>query len=87
MLFRVKGITQKMAQVIINLNFWESKQLEYWLTDNYPECKLRCLYDKFTEPEERDFHALEGNIDNDLFCYLKLRYGDQVRGEVRFGNI
>ncbi len=75
-----------MSQLIINLNFWESKQLEYWLTDNYPECKIRSLYDKFTEPEELDVYAIEGNLGDDLVCYLKLRYGDQVKGGVRFGN-
>ena len=78
---------QTMSQLIINLNFWESKQLEYWLTDNYPDCKIRNLYDKFTGPDEPDWYAVEGNLEDELVCYLKLRYGEQVRGGVRFGNI
>jgi hypothetical protein len=76
-----------MSQLIVNLNFWESKQLEYWLTDNYPECTIRSLYDSFKEPEELDAYAIEGNLEDDLVCYLKLRYGDQVKGGVRFANI
>lgn len=76
----------KMSQLILVLNFWESKQLEYWLTDNYPDCKIRSLYDKYTEPEEEDWYALEGNIKEDLACYLKLKYGEKVRGGIRGGT-
>jgi hypothetical protein len=75
-----------MQQILLYLNFWESKQLEYWLTDNYPDCKLRSLYDKFTEPEAPDMYALEGNINEELGCLLKLKYGDKVRGGIRFGH-
>jgi hypothetical protein len=76
-----------MSQLIVVLNFWESKQLEYWLTDNYPECKLRSLYDKFTGPEEPDWYALEGDLDDELVYYLKLKYGDKIRGGLRFGHV
>ncbi len=73
-----------MSQLLINLNFWESKQLEYWLTDNFPSCTVRSLYDKWTGPEEEDRYAIEGNITQELECLLKLKYGDKIIGTVRF---
>jgi hypothetical protein len=75
-----------MSQLLVSLNFWESKQLEYWLTDNYPECKIRSLYDNFTSPDDAEVYAVEGNLEDELVCYLKLRYGDQIKSGVRFGN-
>lgn len=75
-----------MSQLILTLNFWESKQLEYWLTDNYPDCKIRSLYDKFTPPEEPDWYALEGDLDDELVYYLNLKYGNKIRGGLRFGH-
>jgi len=60
------------------LNFWESKQLEYWLADNYPELKIRSLYDNYKSPEEEDWYAIEGNIDIDTECLIKLKYGNKV---------
>jgi hypothetical protein len=60
------------------LNFWEFKQLEYWLSDNYPELKIRSLYDKYTSPDEEDWYAIEGNIDIDTECLIKLKYGNKV---------
>lgn len=77
----------EMSQLILVLNFWESKQLEYWLTDNYPDCKLRSLYDKFTGPDEPDSYALEGDITEDLECFLRLKYGNQIKGGLRFGHV
>lgn len=75
-----------MSQLLVNLNFWESKQLEYWLTDNYPEVKIRSLYDKFTAPEEPDLYAVEGPIVKELEYLLRLKYGDKIKGGIRFGN-
>ena len=73
-----------MSQILIDLNFWESKQLEYWLKDNYPDCQIRSLYDKFTPPEEEDHYAIEGTIIPELEYILKLKYGEKIKGNVRF---
>jgi hypothetical protein len=67
------------SQQLIYLNFWEYKQLEYWLKDNFPECTIRSLYDKFTDPEEEDWYAIEGDISLDMECLLKLKYGDKLK--------
>lgn len=67
------------SQQLISLNFWESKQLEYWLSDNYPNCRIRSLYDNWSDPEEEEWYAIEGNIDVDLECLLKLKYGDKLK--------
>ena len=67
------------GQHLVFLNFWESKQLEYWLEDNYPSCRLRPLYDTWTAPEESEWYTIEGNINVDLECLLKLKYGNKLK--------
>ncbi len=67
-----------LSQMKLFLNFWEYKQLEYWLADNYPELKIRSLYDNYKSPEEEDWYAIEGNIDIDTECLIKLKYGNKV---------
>lgn len=67
------------TQILVFLNFWEYKQLEYWLKDNSPELTVRSLYDKFTAPEESDWYAIEGRIDVDTECILTLKYGDKIK--------
>lgn len=77
-----------MNQLLLRINFWESKQLEYWLTDNYSDCTIRCMYDdSFMPPEQEDLYAIEGTIVPELECLIKLKYGDKVKSGVRFGNI
>lgn len=66
-------------QILISLNFWEYKQLEYWLKDNCPKATVRSLYDNCTLPEEPDHYAIEGTLDNETACMLKLRYGEKIR--------
>lgn len=66
-------------QQLIYLNFWEYKQLEYWLKDNFPECSIRSLYDKFISPEEEDWYAIEGDISVDMELLLKLKYGSKLK--------
>jgi hypothetical protein len=74
-------ITQPMkTQQLISLNFWESKQLEYWLSDNYPDCRIRSLYDNWSSPEDEEWYAIEGNITLDMECLLKLKYGNKLKG-------
>lgn len=65
-------------QMLVTLNFWEAKQLEYWLKDNYSELSLRPLYDKYTPPEEEDWYAIEGDISVDVECLIKLKYGNKI---------
>ena len=74
-------ITQQMKkQQLISLNFWESKQLEYWLTDNFPNCRVRCLYDTWSgHPDVVEWYAIEGDIPLDMECLLKLKYGDKLK--------
>lgn len=77
------------SQQLITLNFWECKQLEYWLKDNFPECSIRSIYDKFTSPEEEDWYAIEGDISVDMELLLKLKYGDKLKGSnagIRYGQ-
>jgi len=66
------------TQQLIFLNFWESKQLEYWLEDNFPDCRIRSLYDTLTAPEDSVWYTVEGNISLDLECLLKLKYSDRL---------
>ena len=87
MLSPEKVITHNMSQLLLTLNFWESKQLEYWLTDHYPGVKIRTLYDTWSPPESEEWYALEGSIDQEFECLLRLKYGNKVRGGIRFGNI
>lgn len=74
-------ITQQMkTQQLISLNFWESKQLEYWLSDNFSDCQIRCLYDTWSDPEQEEWYAIEGNITLDMELLLKLKYGNKLKG-------
>lgn len=66
-------------QQLIRLNFWECKQLEYWLEDNYPDCRIRSIYDTWSAPEEEEWYAIEGNITVDMECLLKLKYGNKLK--------
>jgi hypothetical protein len=66
-------------QQLILLNFWEYKQLEYWLADNFPDCSIRAIYDKWTTPDEEDVYAVEGDITVDMECLLKLKYGNKLK--------
>lgn len=67
-------------QILITLNFWESKQVEYWLKDNCPSANIRSLYDKYTSPDEPDQYSIEGKLDNETACMLKLKYGEKIKG-------
>jgi len=66
-------------QQLIFLNFWERKQLEYWLSDNFPRCTIRNLYDTWSSPEELEWYAIEGDITVDMECLLKLKYGNKLK--------
>ena len=67
-------------QQLIFLNFWECKQLEYWIEDNFPDCTIRSLYDTWSSPEENEWYAIEGNITLDMELLLKLKYGNKLKG-------
>ena len=76
-------------QQLIFLNFWECKQLEYWIEDNFPDCRIRSLYDTWTAPEESEWYAIEGNITLDMELLLKLKYGNKLKGSkagIRYGQ-
>jgi len=76
------------TQQLISLNCWERKQLEYWLVDNFPECTIRSLYDKWSSPEEEECYAIEGDITLDMECLLKLKYGNRLKDSnagIRYG--
>lgn len=71
----------------LQLNFWQAKQLEYWLKDNYPDCQISPLnYDLYVPPEELDWYKVEGPIDVDLSCLIQLKYGkakeDLINGKI-----
>ena len=66
-------------QQLIFLNFWERKQLEYWLVDNFPDCTIRNIHDTWSSPEEQEWYAIEGNITVDMECLLKLKYGNRLK--------
>ena len=68
------------TQQLISLNFWESKQLEYWLSDNFSDCRIRCLYDTWSDPTQEEWYAIEGNITLDMELLLKLKYGNKLKG-------
>jgi hypothetical protein len=87
MSYQEKVTIHNMSQILLTLNFWESKQLEYWLTDNYPDVKIRVLYDTWSPPESEEWYALEGPIDTEFECLLRLKYGDKIRSGIRFGNV
>lgn len=62
--------------ILLNINFWEAKQLEYWLKDNYPDCTIKPVnHDLYVPPEEHEYYRVEGKIDVDLSCILQLKYG------------
>jgi len=67
------------SQQLISLNFWEYKQLEYWLADNFPECTIRSLYDIWSNPDQEEWYAIEGEITIDIECLLKLKYGNKLK--------
>jgi len=76
-------------QQLIFLNFWEYKQLEYWLEDNFSDCRIRSLYDNWSSPEESEWYAIEGNITVDMECLLKLKYGSKLKNSnagIRYGQ-
>ena len=76
------------SQQLISLNFWECKQLEYWLADNFPDCTIRSLYDTWSSPEQEEWYAIEGDISVDIECLLKLKYGNKLKGSnagIRYG--
>lgn len=66
-------------QIRMLLTFWEAKQLEYWLKDNYEDLTIRTLYDTWTMPDEEEWYVVEGNIDIDTECLLQLKYGDRIK--------
>ena len=66
-------------QQLISLNFWECKQLEYWLKDNFPDCTIRSLYDTWSNPDQEDVYAIEGDITVDIEFLLKLKYGNKLK--------
>jgi len=77
------------GQQLIALNFWEYKQLEYWLADNFPECTIRSVYDTWSNPDQEDWYAVEGNITVDMECLLKLKYGNKLKSSnagIRYGQ-
>lgn len=76
-----------MIQLLASLNFWESKQLEYWLTDNYSDCKIRCLYDTWSEPEKEELYVIEGHVTKELEYLLKLKYGSKIKGGAKVEHI
>jgi hypothetical protein len=76
-----RATTPQVDQILVNLNFWEYKQLEYWLTDHYSECRIRELYDNWSEPYQKQWYAIEGAVTQELEMLIKLRYGDKdVKG-------
>jgi hypothetical protein len=87
MLFQVREITQSMSQMILQLNFWQAKQLEYWLKDNYPNCSISAVNTyNWVPPEEPEPYRVEGPIDLDLSCLIQLKYG-KAKEESTHGKI
>lgn len=73
-----------MSRLVLSLNFWEAKQLEYWLKDNYPKCKISAISkDVYTPPEEQEYYSVDGEVTVDLACMLQLKYG---LGKVEHGK-
>lgn len=65
-----------MSHLTIKLNFWQAKQLEYWLKDNYPECTISPInLDCWLPPEEPEWYRIDGKVDVDLSCLIQLKYG------------
>lgn len=68
-----------MSEVLLNLNFWQAKQLEYWLKDNYPTCTISVVNnDGYCPPEDKEFYRVSGDVDVDLACILQLKYGKDL---------
>jgi hypothetical protein len=76
---QARATTQAISQILVFLNFWQYKQLEYWLTDHYSDCTIRELYDHWSKPEDKDWYAIEGAVTAELEMLIKLRYGDDVK--------
>jgi hypothetical protein len=72
-------------QILLKLNFLEGKELEYWLTDNHPEYTIREVYDRWENIMEAELYRLEGPTDEQLECFIKLKYGNKVV-KTRFKN-
>lgn len=74
-----KAIAYHMLTIRLQLNFWEAKQLEYWLADNYPECTIKILDPYSYRPADAvEQYIITGKIDVDLACLLQLKYGTNV---------
>lgn len=70
-------VTTQNQSVLIKLNFWEAKQLEYWLKDNYPSCGITVVNGEgYCPPDIKEYYAVTGEVGVDLACILKLKYGD-----------
>jgi len=75
-----------MSNIFLNLNFWQAKQLEYWLKDNYPNCNIAAVdINGYYPPESKEFYRISGDIDIDLACILKLKYGKDVEEHINNG--
>ena len=62
--------------IVLSLNFWEAKQLEYWLKDNYPNCSITAVNkDSYCPPEDREHYKVTGDINVDMACIIQLKYG------------
>ena len=44
------------------------------------------MYDNFTAPEDEDLYAVEGEVTKELEYLLRLKYGNKIKGGLRFGN-
>lgn len=75
-----------MSEVLLKINFWQAKQLEYWLKDNYPGCNIFVVNnDGYCAPEDKEYYKILGDIDIDLACMLQLKYGKDVK-QVQHGK-
>lgn len=69
-----------MSEILLYINFWQAKQLEYWLKDNYPDCNIRVVdINSYRPPDEKELYKVTGNVDIDLACILKLKYGQDIK--------
>jgi hypothetical protein len=76
-----------MSQLTLQLNFWQAKQLEYWLKDNYPNCSISVVdVNGWVPPEEPETYRIDGPIDIDLSCIIQLKYG-KAKQEIHNGKI
>jgi len=87
MLFLARATIQSMSRMILQLNFWQAKQLEYWLKDNYPNCSISAVNSyNWVPPEEPEPYRIDGPIDVDLSCMIQLKYG-KAKEETLNGKI